>query len=240
MTISPAQILVIEDDPAIRRFLRSSLTTQNYKLVEAATGAEGLALAASHAPDVILLDLGLPDTDGLEVIARLREWNSTPIIVISARGQERDKVAALDGGADDYLTKPFGVPELLARIRVAIRHQRSPEGQSPSLVARLGDVKIDLARREVIKNDRSLHLAPTEFKLLESLLRHRGRVITHRQLMQEVWGPSHVGHTHYLRIYILQLRRKLEDDPTRPKWILSEPGVGYRIRDEADSAEAGE
>ncbi|MBI3737406.1 response regulator [Candidatus Sumerlaeota bacterium] len=233
MNANRTRILVIEDDPPIRRLLRSSLSTQTYELIESENGAEGMALAASHNPDLILLDLGLPDMDGLDAIKRIREWSPVPIIVISARGQERDKVTALDLGADDYLTKPFGVSELLARIRVSLRRNLQPAADSMEPEVHLGDVMINLEKRNVTRAGKEIHLTPIEFKLMEVLLRHRGKVLTHRQLLQEVWGPSHAGQTHYLRIYVLHLRRKLEEDAARPRWIISEAGVGYRIREEA-------
>jgi len=226
------QILLIEDDAHIRRFLRATLVTQGFQLLEAETGREGLALAASRVPDLVLLDLGLPDLDGTEVIQRLREWSAVPIIILSARGQERDKVDNLDAGADDYLTKPFGVGELLARIRAAVRRSRL-NGPSPhdKLVV-IGNLKVDLDRRQVFKGGEEIHLTPIEYKLLSVLVRHRGKVVTHRQLLKEVWGPSYTEQHPYLRIFILNLRRKLEANPTRPAYLLTEPGVGYRLRDE--------
>lgn len=225
-------ILLIEDDPQIRRFLRASLVTQGYELIEAGTGREGLALAAAQVPEVVLLDLGLPDMEGLEVIKQLRGWSSVPIIILSARGQERDKVANLDAGADDYLTKPFGVGELLARIRVALRKSLPAEESQPTPFYFLGKIKVDFARRIVWRGQDEVHLTPIEYKLLSVLLKHRGKVVTHRQLLKEVWGASYVEQTPYLRIFILNLRRKLEDDPTRPQYLLTEPGVGYRLRDD--------
>ena len=225
-------ILLIEDDPQIRRFLRASLVTQGYDLIEAGTGREGLALAAARVPEVVLLDLGLPDMEGLEVIKQLRSWSNVPIIILSARGQERDKVANLDAGADDYLTKPFGVGELLARIRVALRKVMPAEEDKQEVPYSLGDIKVDFERRLVFRGQEEVHLTPIEYKLLSVLLKHRGKVVTHRQLLKEVWGPSYVEQNPYLRIFILNLRRKLEDDPTRPHYLLTEPGVGYRLRDE--------
>jgi two-component system, OmpR family, KDP operon response regulator KdpE len=225
-------ILLIEDDAQIRRFLRASLVTQGYELLEAETGREGLALAASRVPDVVLLDLGLPDMEGLEVIKQLRAWSGVPIIILSARGQERDKVANLDAGADDYLTKPFGVGELLARMRVALRKSLPAEGSQPEPVYSLGKIKVDFERRLVFRGQEEVHLTPIEYKLLAALLKHRGKVVTHRQLLKEVWGPSFIEQNPYLRIFILNLRRKLEADPTRPQYLLTEPGVGYRLRDE--------
>lgn len=232
MTAPRVRVLAIEDDPPIRRFLGSALRTQGYEFLEAETGAEGLALAASHNPDAILLDLGLPDMDGLDAIRRIREWSLAPIVVISARGQERDKVTALDSGADDYLTKPFGIAELLARIRVSLRRRGGSEPNDSPGKVRLGRVEIDFEKRSAFGEDGEIRFTPLEFRLLECLLRHRGKVLTHRRLMNDVWGPSHANQTHYLRIYVMQLRRKLERDPARPVWILSEPGVGYRIRED--------
>jgi two-component system, OmpR family, KDP operon response regulator KdpE len=226
------RVLLIEDDPHIRRFLRASLPTQGYELLEADTGAAGLSLAASQVPDLILLDLGLPDMDGMEVIRRLREWSAIPIIILSARGQERDKVANLDAGADDYLTKPFGVGELLARIRVALRRAVPGEDGKAANLFTLGNLKVDFDRRQVFRGAEEVHLTPIEYKLLSVLIKHQGKVVTHRQLLKEVWGPSAVDQQPYLRIFILNLRRKLEDNPTRPQHLITEPGVGYRLRGE--------
>ena len=220
-------VVLIEDEPQIRRFLRTVLPGQGYTLFEADTGQQGLVEAAVRKADVVILDLGLPDMDGVEVVKRLREWSAIPVIVLSARAQEEDKVAALDAGADDYLTKPFGVSELLARLRVALRHaQRSPEGAQ---VFESGPLKVDLTARRVEANGQEVHLTPIEYRLLSVLVRHAGRVLTHRQLLKDVWGPSHVDHAHYLRIYMAQLRRKLEEDPAQPRFLLTEPGVGYRL-----------
>jgi two-component system KDP operon response regulator KdpE len=226
------RLLLIEDDAHIRRFLRATLVTQGYGLLEVETGEEGLALAAAQVPDLVLLDLGLPDMDGKEVIRRLREWSEVPIIVLTARGQEREKVASLDAGADDYLTKPFGVGELLARIRAAMRRVRMPEPGRLEQVLSLGNVTVDLERRKVTRGMEEINLTPIEFKLLSVLIRHRGKVVTHRQLLKEVWGPSYIEQNPYLRIVILNLRRKLEENPTRPHYLITEPGVGYRLRDE--------
>jgi two-component system, OmpR family, KDP operon response regulator KdpE len=221
-------ILIIEDEPQMQRFLRASLTGNGYHVLEAETAADGLAQAASHNPDLVLLDLGLPDQDGLEVTQHLRAWARMPIIVISARHKEEDKIKALDAGADDYLTKPFGVGELLARMRVALRHSaRSDSGVSQFV---MGDVTVDLVRRRVTKSDAEVHLTPIEFKLLTTLIRYEGRVITHRQLLKEVWGPSSGEQTQYLRVYMGQLRHKLEENPSRPRFLTTEPGVGYRLR----------
>ncbi|HSB34740.1 MAG TPA: response regulator [Nitrospirota bacterium] len=223
-------ILLIEDEPQMRRFLRITLQSHGYRLVESETGSDGLLQAASRNPDVVLLDLGLPDMDGLEVTNRLREWAQTPIIVISAREQEQDKVKALDAGADDYLTKPFNANELLARIRVAIRHSvRSRLGRDEPVFT-LDNLRVDLSQRRVFLDDKEVHLTPIEYKLLMVLIRHAGKVITHRQLLQEVWGPAHVNEVQYLRVYMTQLRHKLETDPTRPRFLMNEPGIGYRLK----------
>lgn len=212
----------------MRRFLRASLGNNGYQVYESETAADGLAQAASRNPDLVLLDLGLPDQDGLVVTERLREWAKMPIIVLSARGQEEDKIKALDAGADDYLTKPFGIGELLARIRVALRHSaRSESGESQFT---MGDVKVDLARRQVTKANEEVHLTPIEYKLLATLIKYEGRVITHRQLLREVWGLNSSEQTQYLRVYMAQLRHKLETNPSRPQFLTTEPGVGYRLR----------
>jgi two-component system KDP operon response regulator KdpE len=221
-------ILVIEDEAQMRRFLRASLTNSGYQLLEAETAEQGLTQAAAQNPDLVLLDLGLPDLDGLVVTERLRQWAKMPIIVISARGQEPDKIKALDAGADDYLTKPFGVGELLARIRVALRHAaKTDEGDSQFS---LGELKVDLVRRQVLLRELEVHLTPIEYRLLTTLIKHAGRVLTHRQLLREVWGPNASEQTQYLRVYMGQLRHKLERDPSRPQYFLTEPGVGYRLR----------
>jgi two-component system KDP operon response regulator KdpE len=221
-------VLVIEDEPQMRRFLRTSLQSQGYQVVEAATGREGLRHAAGHNPDLILLDLGLPDGDGLAVAKVLRTQRKTPIIVLSARGRDEDKVAALDLGADDYLTKPFGLGELLARMRVAQRHAFPAAAAEPVVDA--GPVRIDLERRQVLRDGGEVHLTPTEYRLLAALAREPGKVLTHRQLLEEVWGAAQAGQTHYLRVYMAQLRHKLEDDPARPILLITEPAVGYRLR----------
>jgi two-component system, OmpR family, KDP operon response regulator KdpE len=223
-------VLLIEDEAQMRRFLRTALESNDYRLVEAGTAREGLAHAAARNPDVILLDLGLPDRDGLEVARELREWSGTPIIVISARGQEADKVKALDLGADDYLTKPFGVEELLARIRVSLRHAARPPGAVPEPIFESGELRVDLPNRRVWRAGTEVHLTPTEYKLLVTLVRHAGKVLTHRMLLKEVWGPNYVNQAHYVRVYLAQLRQKIEADPARPRLLLTEPGVGYRLR----------
>jgi two-component system, OmpR family, KDP operon response regulator KdpE len=228
MTDPGPSVLLVEDDPQIRRFLRAVLPAHGYRLLEAATGSEGLREAAMRTPELILLDLGLPDVDGLEVTRRLREWCTTPIVVLSARGLERDKVAALDAGADDYLTKPFGVEELLARLRVALRHASGiPQGGS---VFTVGSLSVDLAARTVRVEGKEVHLTPTEFKLLALLVRHAGKVVTQRQMLIEVWGPGSASNTHYLRVQMHGLRHKLEEVPARPRYLTTEPGVGYRLR----------
>jgi len=226
----PATVLLIEDDPQIRRFLRATLPAHGYTLLEAGTGAEGLTTAATRMPEVVLLDLGLPDIDGLEVVRRLREWSAVAIIVLTARGLERDKVTALDAGADDYLTKPFGVEELLARLRVALRHAcRSAAGQIEPVIS-AGELQVDVAGHRALVAGVEVHLTPTEFKLLAVLARHLDRVVTHRQLLIEVWGPGAATNNHYLRVQMHSLRRKIEREPARPRHLLTEPGVGYRLR----------
>jgi len=222
-------VVVIEDEPQIRRFLRAALVSQGYRFYEAATGHEGLAEAATRQPDVIILDLGLPDLDGLEIIRRVREWTSVPIIVLSARDQEGDKIRALDLGADDYVSKPFGVGELLARMRAALRHAAIASQQRVEPVFTLGALHVDLMRRRVSVGGTEVHLTPIEYKLLTTLVRHAGNVVTHRQLLKEVWGPTYEDQAHYLRVFMLQLRRKLEADPARPRYLRTEPGVGYRL-----------
>ncbi len=225
------RILVVEDESPIRKFLRISLESNGFAMQEAETAEQGLRMASAEPPDAVILDLGLPDADGLDVIRRLREWTSVPIIVLSARGREADKIAALDGGADDYLTKPFGVGELLARLRVAMRHS-SRVAQSEEPTFQVGGLRVDLAARRVFMEEQEVHLTPTEYRLLTTLIRHVGKVVTHRQLLKEVWGPDSVEENQYLRVYLGQLRRKIERDPARPRYLLTEPGVGYRLADE--------
>lgn len=225
MTTGPVA-LVVDDERQIRRFLRVSLESNGYQVHEAVCGQDALQMTAQLRPDLIILDLGLPDIDGLTVLARLREWTSTPVIVLSVRDSDRDKVSALDAGADDYLTKPFSVDELLARLRVAQRHS-VPEQPEPIFTA--GDLTVDLARRQVTRGGQAVKLTPTEYALLRLLIQHQGRVLTHRQILKEVWGPQYVDETHYLRVYFAQLRQKLEADPALPKLIMTEPGVGYRL-----------
>jgi len=225
-------VLVIDDEPPIRRFLRAALLASGYQVLEAATAQDGLTQAATRQPALILLDLGLPDLDGLEVTCRLREWTTTPIIVLSARGQEADKVASLDAGADDYLSKPFGVGELLARVRVALRHAARTTQEPDAPVFTVGQLRVDLGRRDVSVAEQPVHLTPIEYKLLATLIRYAGKVVTHRQLFHEIWG-EHVAHdTRYLQVYMSQLRHKLEPEPARPRYLLTEPGVGYRLKAE--------
>ena len=220
-------ILIIEDEEALRRFLLPTLTGQRYQVLSAATASEGLAMARSHNPDLVLLDLGLPDRDGMAVLQELRSWSRKPVVILSARNQERDKVRALDQGADDYLAKPFGAAELLARLRVALRHTLQADVEDPVVCG--GGLRIDLGRREVTLEGQAIKLTALEYRLLEALIRRNGKVATHGQLLAEVWGPGGAGNTHYLRIYMAMLRRKLEADPTRPKQFITEPGVGYRL-----------
>ena len=224
---APAHILLIEDERQIRRFVRLTLQAEQMRVSEAETGREGLT-QARRQPDLVLLDLGLPDMDGVDLIRQLRTWSTVPVIVLSARSAEARKVEALDAGADDYLTKPFGNPELLARIRVHLRRRHAPAGPELPLLA-FGAVALDLAARSVIRNGQPLHLTPIEFRLLATLARHAGRVITHTQLLREVWGPGHAERSHYLRVYMGHLRQKIEDDPARPVHIITETGVGYRL-----------
>ncbi len=229
MSTDPALILLIEDELPIRRFLRASLAGKGYRLTEAENGEQALRLAVQQPPDLVVLDLGLPDMDGQEVLQRLREWLQAPIIVLSARDQEQQKVSALDNGADDYLTKPFGTGELLARIRVALRHAAHLTGGPETSTFVCGDLKVDLAARTVVVKEKEVHLTPLEYRLLTTLARHAGKVLTHRYLLKEVWGPHLVQETHYLRVFMASLRRKLEDDPAQPRYLLTEPGVGYRL-----------
>jgi two-component system KDP operon response regulator KdpE len=232
MPNSNEQILVIEDEMAIRRFLRTSLTNHNYSVIEAATGNDGIAQASSQRIDIIILDLGLPDMDGLQVIQRVREWSTTPIIILSARGQESDKIAALDAGADDYLTKPFGVGELIARIRVALRHATRARANSKEeeAVFSVGSLRLDFAKHQVFIDDQEIHLTPIEYNLLATLSQHAGKVLTHRQLLTQVWGTAYVNETQILRVHMMQLRHKIERDPARPRYLVTELGVGYRLR----------
>jgi two-component system, OmpR family, KDP operon response regulator KdpE len=225
----PPLVLVVEDEAQMSRFLRATLPSQGYRIVEATTGKQALVEVATRAPDLILLDLGLPDLDGVEVTRRLREWTAIPIIVLSARGQENDKIEALDAGADDYLTKPFATGELLARMRVALRNAaRAAGGVDP--VFEVGELRVDLGTRRVFLGEREVRLTRTEYNLLAMLVRNAGKVVTHRQLLKEVWGPGSVDQSHYVRVYMAQLRHKVEEDPARPRYLVTETGVGYRLR----------
>lgn len=221
-------ILVIDDEPQILRAMRTILTEKKFKVTTASRGEEGLTLAATTEPDLVILDLGLPDMDGVEVCTRLREWTQIPIIILSVRDSERDKVAALDMGADDYLTKPFSIEELLARVRVALRHS-SHRQEAQSNLVKAGPLTIDLAWHIVKLNDEEIKLTGTEYKLLAYLAANHGRVLTHQSILTNVWGPADADHTEYLRVYMRQLRKKLEADPERPQYILTEPGIGYRF-----------
>jgi two-component system KDP operon response regulator KdpE len=228
---SPQQtILLIEDEVAIQRFLRTSLVGNGYQLITAITGREGVQLAAAARPACVILDLGLPDMDGLEVVRALRSWTQTPIIVLTARGQEQDKIALLDAGTDDYLTKPFGVGELLARIRAALRRSAQAQPELGDPLFQVGRLKVDRAMRQVFIGDEEIHLTPIEYRLLSTLVRHAGKVVTQHQLLHEVWGPEYAGAVHYVRVYMQHLRHKLEADPARPAYFVTEPGVGYRLR----------
>lgn len=220
------RILVIDDESQIRRLLRVALTGHGYEVSEAASGQDGLNEAAVYRPDLIILDLGLPDIDGLEVVRRLREWSKTPVIILSVKEQENDKIDALDAGADDYVTKPFGMGELLARIRAALRHAAGV-GEEP--VLNFGDLSIDLAHRRIVVNGKEVKLTPIEYDLMKNLAFHAGKVITHKQLLRTIWGPAYEKDSHYLRVYVGQLRRKIEKDPANPQHIITEPGVGYRL-----------
>jgi two-component system KDP operon response regulator KdpE len=227
MTDSGPRVLVVDDEPAIRRFLRTSLAAHRYTVFEAADGQDALAAVIAHRPDLVLLDLGLPDSDGFEITRRLREWTTTPIIVVTVQEQETAKIAALDAGADDYVTKPFGMGELLARMRVALRHAASPAAEP---VFSAGQLTVDLGQRLVSVDGREVQLTPTEYDLLRTLVTHAGKVLTHRQLLRQVWGVGYETETHLLRVNMSNLRHKLEADPARPQYILTEPGVGYRLR----------
>jgi len=230
MQSSGHHILVIEDEQPIRRFLRASLSHDGYRVSEAVSGEEGLKMASAQPPDLVILDLGLPDLDGQSVLTRLREWYTSPIIVLSARDQEAQKIRALDSGADDYVTKPFGIGELLARIRTAIRHAHRVGPESTTVT--IGDLRVDLAARLVYLKGQVVHLTPLEYKLLVTMVKHAGKVLTHRFLLREVWGPQDSHENHYLRVFVASLRRKLEDDPARPRYMLTEQGVGYRFASE--------
>lgn len=225
--MSKLRVLIVDDEHAVRRFLRTSLQAQGYDIIEAATGEDAILTAVNTKPDLIILDLGLPDMNGIQVTERLREWTDTPIVILSVQDQDTEKIAALDAGADDYLTKPFSVGELLARLRVALRHSQQPAGEP---VFTVGDLTVDLAARVVRLKDEEVQLTPTEYDLLRVLVSHAGKVITHQQLLREIRGVGYQTETHLLRVHMSNLRRKLEADPTDPQYILTEPGVGYRLR----------
>jgi two-component system, OmpR family, KDP operon response regulator KdpE len=234
----PPEILLIEDDAEIRKFLRTTFSAENYRLREAFTGAKGLSQAAENPPDVIVIDLGLPDIDGIDVIRRLRQWNPTVhIIVLSVRSRERDKIMALDAGADDYVNKPFAVGELLARLRAAFRRTTAPRDPAAASVFRAGDLEVNFITKRITVAGTEVHLTRIEYKLLEVLVRHADKVVTHSQLLNEAWGPDHEDQIQYLRVYMLQLRRKLEADPTEPRYLRTESGIGYRLTTESTSME---
>jgi two-component system, OmpR family, KDP operon response regulator KdpE len=225
---APVRVLVVDDDPQILRALRINLTAHGYHVTVAADGAAALRAAADRHPDVVVLDLGLPDLDGTDVIAGIRGWTAVPIIVLSARTDSADKVHALDAGADDYVTKPFGMAELLARLRAAVRRAGTDAGADEPVVA-IGSVRVDLSAKRVHRDGVEVHLTPTEWGILEVLVRHPGKLVGQRDLLRQVWGPKYDDRTNYLRVYLAQLRRKLEDDPTHPKYLITEPGMGYRL-----------
>jgi two-component system KDP operon response regulator KdpE len=230
MTNPTPVVVVIEDDPQLRRFLRTSLNSQGFQVFEADTGRQGLVEVGTRKPDLVILDLGLPDMDGVDIVKAVRGWTGLPILILSARDAERDKIEALDAGADDYLTKPFGLGELLARLRVALRHAATTPETAQAEVFATGHLKVDLQKRLVYMGDEEVHLTPIQYRLLSVLVRHAGKVLTHRQILKEVWGPAYVDNAHYLRIYMSQLRQKLEADPTHPDYLLTESGVGYRLK----------
>jgi two-component system, OmpR family, KDP operon response regulator KdpE len=232
VTAQPDLVLLVEDEPPMRKFIRASLASHGYKLLEAERVSEALQLLNTHNPCLVLLDLGLPDGDGIELTQQIRGFSSVPIIVLSARGREDDKVMALDAGADDYLTKPFGVNELLARMRVAQRHALSSRQADQPRSYDFGALHVDLARREVTRDGTAVHLTPTEYKLLTLLIQHAGKVLTHRQILKEVWGPAYTSQSHYVRVQMAELRKKVEADAARPQLLITEPGVGYRLRDQ--------
>lgn len=229
--IEPAA-LIIDDEPQIRRLLRTVLEADGYRVFDSATGADGIVMVAQRRPDIVLLDLGLPDMDGSEVLQRLRQWTQVPVIILSVRDREDDKVAALDSGADDYVTKPFNTAELLARLRAALRHAQT---QQTDAVFVSGDLEVDLAARQVRKSGKDVKLTPIEYSILRLLVTHSGKVLTHRHLLTEIWGPKAVDQTHYLRVHIAHLRDKIENDPANPELILTEPAVGYRLVPQASN-----
>lgn len=229
MTKPAPLLLLVEDETPIRRFIRASLTAEGYRVEEADTAKQALRAATQQPPDLVILDLGLPDADGLDVLRQLREWSRAPVLILSARDQEKQKVAALDAGADDYLTKPFGTAELLARIRVALRHASRAPGEQETAVFESADLKVDLAARRVFAHGAEVKLTPLEYKLLATLVKHAGKVLTHTFLLKEVWGPQQLRETHYVRVFMASLRRKIEADAARPRNLLTEQGVGYRL-----------
>ncbi|MDF2501299.1 MAG: kdpE 1 [Anaerosporomusa subterranea] len=226
MTEKGMRILIIEDDPQIRKLLKVSLRVYGYDIDEAVTGRDGINRAAIFIPDLIILDLGLPDIDGKEVVQQIREWSQMPIIILTARDQEQEKVQTLDSGADDYITKPFGVSELMARMRVSLRRASHTEKE---LILTCGDLTVDITQRRVTVGGREVKLTPTEYNILKELIQHAGKVLTHKQLLGAIWGKYHIEDTHYIRLFISQLRHKIEENPTQPRYIISEPGVGYRL-----------
>jgi two-component system KDP operon response regulator KdpE len=232
MSATSPRLLLVEDELPIRKFISAALTSANYHLDEVGTAQQALQHASQSPPDLVILDLGLPDMDGQEVIERLRDWLTAPIIVLSARDEDQQKITALDNGADDYLTKPFSTGELLARVRVALRHANRTGDDASKTSFECGDLKVDLAARRVFVGGNEVHLTPIEYKLMATLIRYAGKVLTHRQLLKEVWGPDQVHETHYLRVFMANLRRKLELDPARPRYLLTEQGVGYRLASE--------
>jgi two-component system, OmpR family, KDP operon response regulator KdpE len=230
-----ARILVVDDEPQIRRFLSASLNSHEYTVIEAHTGNDAIRLCTTAQPDLVILDLGLPDMDGREVLSRIREWSRVPIIVLSVRFDEQDKIDALDRGADDYVTKPFGMGELLARMRTALRHRVGTSEEAPLFTS--GGLAVDLTRRVVTVEGQEVRLSRKEYEVLRTLVKHAGKVVTHQQLLREVWGPAHVNETQYLRVYVGQLRQKIERDPTQPRHLITEAGVGYRLRQLDDGEE---
>lgn len=223
-------VLVVEDDRRMRKYLRATLSDQRFRVVDAENGSQGLIQAAGHNPDLVILDYGLPDFDGIQVTTKLREWTAAPILMLSARDEEYDKVAALDAGANDYLTKPFGTGELLARIRVWLRHMQRANADSLDSTLEVGELRIDFSRRLAYVHDREVRLTPTQYKLFGTMMRNAGKVLTHEQILFTVWGPAYTKETQYLRVYMGQLRQKLETDPAKPRYLITEPGVGYRLR----------
>jgi two-component system KDP operon response regulator KdpE len=232
MSANPARVLLVEDELPIRKFVSAALVNAHYVLDEVGTAQQALQHASQSPPEVVILDLGLPDMDGQALIQKLREWLAAPIIVLSARDEDQQKILALDNGADDYLIKPFSTGELLARVRVALRHANRAAGEHGKTVWEIGELKLDLAARRVVVSGFEIHLTPIEYKLLTTLVRYAGKVLTHRQLLKEVWGPDQVHETHYLRVFMANLRRKLEPDPARPRYLLTEQGIGYRFASE--------